>query len=204
MWYNLVEPSGGRRRPVATTMGFHLPAGGFSMPKGVFPRTTRPIPERFWKKVDKSGPIPAVRPDLGYCWLWTAGHTKEGYGQFYLLRHKVVAPRFAYELVFGPIAPGLQIDHLCKTPPCVNPAHLEPVTPRENSRRSNAGRNSESKKTHCPANHPYDLFNTHYGTDGARHCRTCGRDGKRKRYWQTRNLDEAVAEELRSFGAPEG
>src|SRR6478609_5365672 len=27
--------------------------------------------DRFWKKVDKNGPIPAHRPELGPCWIWT-------------------------------------------------------------------------------------------------------------------------------------
>jgi hypothetical protein len=37
--------------------------------------------ERFWAKVDKNGPIPAYRPDLGPCWLWTASKRADGYGQ---------------------------------------------------------------------------------------------------------------------------
>lgn len=40
-----------------------------------------------------------------------------------------------YELLVGPIPPGLQIDHLCRNKICVNPAHLEPVTHRENLMR---------------------------------------------------------------------
>jgi hypothetical protein len=35
---------------------------------------------------------------------------------------------------------GLEIDHLCTWPCCVNVDHLEPVTPSENSRRRDARR----------------------------------------------------------------
>ena len=40
------------------------------------------LEERFWRKVDKNGPIPEHRPELGPCWVWTAGtntrRTKDG------------------------------------------------------------------------------------------------------------------------------
>jgi hypothetical protein len=36
----------------------------------------------------------------------------------------------------GPVPEGLELDHLCRNPPCVNPAHLEPVTHQQNMQRS--------------------------------------------------------------------
>jgi len=79
-------------------------------------------------------------PNTG-CWLWTASTNKNGYGQFRFgsqvdgTRTMVLAHRWAYEHLVGPIPEGLQLDHLCRAPWCVNPEHLEPVTNRENTVR---------------------------------------------------------------------
>lgn len=103
--------------------------------------------ERFWAKVDKNGPIPEHRPDLGPCWL-RRSKKNHGYGVFSIGKKSISAHRYAYELVVGPIPDGYQIDHLCHHPDlcelaeqcphrrCVNPAHLEAVTCRVNLMRS--------------------------------------------------------------------
>lgn len=117
------------------------------------------VEERFWSKVDKSGE----------CWEWTAGKYAWGYGQFSVGYKKIRAHRWAYEHLVGPIPEGLVIDHLCRNPPCVNPAHLEPVTGAENTRRG-----GNALKTHCPRGHEYDEANTRY-CHGSRFCRACDR-----------------------------
>lgn len=63
------------------------------------------------------------------------GCCSSGYG--HLRRDKVciLAHRFSYELRNGKIPEGLELDHLCRVPCCVNPDHLEPVTSAENTRR---------------------------------------------------------------------
>ena len=101
------------------------------------PRRLMSPEDRFWVKVDKNGPVPAARPDLGPCWLWTGTKLPKGYGSFYYLAgRRAYAHRFAYELLVGPIpADRPQIDHLCRVTSCVNPTHLEPVTNRENTLR---------------------------------------------------------------------
>ena len=82
---------------------------------------------RFWRKV-KGG-------DVTTCWIWQAS-LHRGYGQFAVSsRQIVIAHRFAYEELVGPIPDGLHLDHLCRQPKCVNPWHLEPVTPLVNVRR---------------------------------------------------------------------
>ena len=46
-----------------------------------------------------------------------------------------LAHRVYYEKAKGPIPAGMQIDHLCRVPVCVNPDHLEAVTPAQNVQR---------------------------------------------------------------------
>jgi hypothetical protein len=70
------------------------------------------------------------------CWLWIGAIKESGYGN----HGGTGAHRFMYQLLVGPIPPGLQLDHLCRVRNCVNPAHLEPVTPSENVRRERAAR----------------------------------------------------------------
>ncbi len=89
---------------------------------------------RFWSKIDKSGPLPAWAPFLGPCWLWTGPLTKTGYAHFGVGGRTLAAHRYAYGL--SAIPAGLTLDHLCRVRHCVNPAHLEPVTQGENSRRA--------------------------------------------------------------------
>ena len=121
------------------------------------------FPERFWAKVDTRAPEE--------CWLWTGGHDSNGYSSFGDTR----GHRFAYELVVGPIPEGMVIDHLCRNPGCVNPAHLEPVTNAENIRRSPIlGKKMKERRTHCAQGHPFDEENTKQ-TAVQRICRTCVR-----------------------------
>ena len=99
----------------------------------------RPAAERFWLKVDKDGPLPKARPDLGNCWDWTGskGQAKgRDYGRFSIKNCPVSAHRWAYESEKGPIPAGLEIDHLCVRPCCVRPSHLEAVTHLVNIQRA--------------------------------------------------------------------
>jgi hypothetical protein len=115
------------------------------------------------------------------CWMWGGYLNEDGYGQFSISRRMLKAHRVAYELFSGKIPPNLQIDHLCRNRSCVNPAHLEPVTSIENTRRGNSAL-TRSKKTHCPAGHPYDGDNLYRSPNGwSRQCKTCIRESKRRR-----------------------
>lgn len=112
-----------------------------------------------------------------WCWEWQAGKHPLGYGQFSLGARSHLAHRVAYEHFRGPIPVDLELDHLCRVRHCVNPWHLEPVTHQENVRRGH-----NAIKTHCPHGHAYDDANTYIDALGHRHCRTCDRDGHRRRH----------------------
>lgn len=91
----------------------------------------RSVPARFWSKVDTSA-------GMFGCWLWQDRPDPDGYGRLIVGgKHgqQVRAHRLSWELVNGPVPAGMTLDHLCETKLCVNPAHLEPVTGAENTRR---------------------------------------------------------------------
>ena len=125
--------------------------------------------DRFWAQVTPTGA----------CWLWTGRQTPDGYGRF----SGQGAHRVAYELLVGVIPEGMELDHLCRIPLCVNPDHLEPVDRAENIRRRYA------LVTHCRNGHRFTVDNTYplpAGlTSGTRACRTCRREAVR-RYRQRR------------------
>lgn len=105
------------------------------------------------------------------CWLWL-GSTKRGshrYGFFHAENRVVLAHRWSYQHFIGPIPVGLELDHKCRTPQCVNPLHLEPVTHLENVRRG------VCRKTHCKHGHPLSDTNTYLppGRPGIRVCLKC-------------------------------
>lgn len=126
--------------------------------------------DRFWSKVEKTDT----------CWLWLGGKTPDGYGRFWLDGRNRPAHRVAYMWLVGEIQSGLQLDHLCRVHNCVRPAHLEPVSQQENIHRGQGLQALNSRKTTCPAGHPYDKSNTYVSAKGHRHCRTCWRERKRR------------------------
>ena len=133
------------------------------------------INDRFWAKVDKTDE----------CWTWTGGTNGEGYGRFRVGNRKAGAHRYSYELLIGPIPIGLQIDHLCRNRLCVNPEHLECVTPSINVLRglTPAVNRMRPHPTACPQGHPYSTENTRMTPNGIR-CIICRRISKTASYWK--------------------
>ena len=66
------------------------------------------------------------------CWEWEGAKTNNGHASFWFDGHSVMAHRFAYELMVGPVPDGLVMDHACRNRACVRPDHVEPVTQSEN------------------------------------------------------------------------
>ena len=75
------------------------------------------------------------------CWVWIATTDRHGYGGVKMRGKRVLAHRYAYERLVGPIPDTLTIDHLCdRHRTCINPAHMEPVPLSVNSTRANERR----------------------------------------------------------------
>jgi hypothetical protein len=114
------------------------------------------IAERLWAKVDRSG-----GPDA--CWLFTSPAERKGYGVI-LYRGKVCyAHRVSWLLAGRELTEGLQIDHLCNVPKCVNPRHLRLATAAQNVHRSTSKPAINRLKTHCGVcGTEFSPFNTAY------------------------------------------
>jgi hypothetical protein len=136
------------------------------------------LPDRFWAKVNRDGPAPIHRPELGSCWLWIAGSSQNGYGLFWWDGSMKYAHRVAFEQLVGSVPAGLDLDHLCRVRDCVRPAHLEPVTRRENLVRGNGFIARQARQTTCRRGHDFDTVDTL----GRRVCRTCANENRRRRH----------------------
>lgn len=119
------------------------------------------------------------------CWEWQGTRNELGYGLTSAEGQRVRVHRFIYELLIGPIPDGLVLDHLCRNPPCCNPAHLEPVTQGENVRRGVViprRRERSANRTHCRRGHELTPENTYVvAKTGYRKCRKCNAAAHQRR-----------------------
>ena len=135
-------------------------------------RKRGPLSARFWLSV-------LLTPG---CWKWTGVKTGTGYGRILDGEKGLCAHRVSYELMYGPIPPGMIIDHLCRNRACVRPDHLEIVTHKENILRGIGPTAVNAQKTHCPKGHPLSGANLHLDTNGWRVCRECRRQACRRQW----------------------
>jgi hypothetical protein len=127
--------------------------------------------------------------DENGCWIWPGSKSNGGYAHVRVLQPDGSRPgrglhRVVYEHRVGPVPEGLDLDHLCRVRACCNPAHLEPVTPRENILRGVGVSALNAIKTHCIHGHEFTPENTARDKSGRRQCRECSRAAIRRNYWR--------------------
>lgn len=155
-----------------------MPKHLWMLPVGAFHRGHywgETIENVFWKYV-------SPEPNSG-CWLWDGPLNGYGYGRFSFEKKDYMAHRLSYELHRTQIPEGMQIDHLCRVRCCVNPDHLEIVSPGENTVRGWQAANyerPEARRSHCPKGHPYSGDNLYVSPKGFKECRTCKRETNRR------------------------
>src|SRR5207245_7378113 len=120
-----------------------------------------------------------AEPNSG-CWVWIGWRSPRGYGVVRRDRREQRAHRYIYQRLHGELPRHLTLDHLCRNHPCVNPAHMEPVTQRENVSRGDWGGGINCRKTHCAHGHEFTEENTLYWRT-ERICRLCSRATRLRR-----------------------
>lgn len=114
---------------------------------------------------------PVLEVAMGQCWRWQGSHWDHG--------RPVLNRTRVYHIIWSrwtgqPWPTGLVAHHLCETPWCINPMHIQPLTATEHNRTHGKGGDwGQAAKERCPAGHDYDEKNTYITPRGDRNCRKC-------------------------------
>lgn len=150
---------------------------------------------RFWSKVNRNGPVPAHRPELGRCWSWTGTRDRNGYGRLYLGGGRAdprqgFAHRISFAIANGASTYALNILHACDNPGCVRQKHLFSGTQADNIHDAMRKKRMRphfttlnAAKECCVNGHTFDEANTIWKRreNGVlrRQCRECNRAASR-------------------------
>jgi len=104
---------------------------------------TKGKPIRFIHGHQSQNPSPDFeRRDCGYltqCWVWLKCVDKGGYGRLSTPdKHRRATHVYFEHFRKITVPSNMHLDHLCRVHPCVNPDHLEIVTPAENVHRGDS------------------------------------------------------------------
>ena len=148
-----------------------------------------------------------IQPSDDGCVLYVWPLQDDGYGTIGIGRAMYRAHRVAMVAHLGvDIAPGLQVDHLCRVRNCVEPSHLEVVEQSVNLARGFSPPALNARKTHCPRGHLLagDNLRTDQGP-GKRGCRTCKTEQAREQAAAIKaahtSLGIGQVEYIRRFGS---
>jgi hypothetical protein len=148
------------------------------LPRWRFP--SQPFP---WQRCDVASDFLrftsklSIQTRLADCWHWIASDSGNGYGKFYAEGRMVMAHRWIYEQIIGPIPPGFVLDHECRNRDCCNPWHLTPRSNLSNTLLGDGPTAQNFRKLFCRRGHPLVGGNVLRRRDrpGHRECRRCRR-----------------------------
>jgi len=112
------------------------------------------------------------------CILWL-GSLARGYPQFWNGKKRVNGHRWYWQLHYGPVPDGFELDHTCRVRSCVNIHHMEAVPKVVNILRGMSPPAINKRKTHCSRGHEYTPENTYLRAarrghrKGERQCKAC-------------------------------
>ncbi len=124
--------------------------------------------ERVWLRIQVT--------DSG-CWEFTGSCDPHGYGRITVAKKQRGAHIIVWETHRGLVPDGLELDHLCRNPPCCNPDHLEPVTHKINTVRGLNPKMIAHANGTCVAGHPqaeHAVFRR--STGRVVYCKACRRE----------------------------